>query len=57
MADAALAREQPRNAPSTWTIKVSVSAVDAVIALGGSILFAAAGVVLGFYLMPPFDIG
>ena len=38
-------------------IEVSPAVVDALIAVGGAILFAAAGVLLGVYLMLPFDIG
>ncbi len=39
------------------TIEVSPAVVDALIALGGAALFAAAGILLGFYLMLPLDIG
>ena len=38
-------------------IEVSPDVADALIALGGAMLFAAAGVLLGFYLMLPVDIG
>ncbi len=39
------------------TIEISPAVVDAVIAVGGVFLFAAAGVLLGAYLMLPVELG
>lgn len=59
MADTAFIQDQglapDHRAPRR--IDVSPAVVDALITLGGAVLFASAGVLLGFYLMLPFDLG
>jgi len=59
MADAAFRQDHPlsRAVAEPQVIEVSPAVVDVLIALGGAALFALAGVLLGYYLMLPFDIG
>jgi hypothetical protein len=60
MADTAFIQDQglaPDHHRAPRRIDVSPAVVDALITLGGAVLFASAGVLLGFYLMLPFDLG
>ncbi len=50
----ALTPETRATAAPTWTVEVSPVVVDSAIAVIGAVVFAVAGVLLGFYMMPPF---
>lgn len=47
----------PRTIAQPAPVEISPAVVDAVITVAGSVLFAVAGVMLGFYLMLPFNLG